>query len=268
MNNFALPLGALALAVASFAFYQTTRPVSATDSAGSVIADYLRSNPDVIAGIVSDSDVIRDYLMENPEVIMDAVQRLEEKKAAEAAKNDLRIVSDNAEALFNDGYSLISGNPEGDVTVVEFSDYNCGFCKRAHNEMEKFVKADGNVRVILKEFPILGPGSVVAARAALAVAEVAPEKQVAFSDALITHRGSHTEATVMTVAKRTGIDADALKLAMESEEIDKSIRATHALAEKLRITGTPAFIIGDEVIRGYVPADTLAGYAKRAREAG
>lgn len=237
------------------------------DTVGSAVADYMTANPGAAAA--PSGDAIRSYLLANPGVIVEAINVYEAQQKLAAAAADGDLVRANAEELFDDGFSMIRGNPDGDLTVVEFSDYNCGYCKRAHTEVEKFVEADGNIRLVIKELPILGAGSVLAARAALASrAQKDGELYPAFNDALMTHRGSHTEATVMAIATEVGLDIPALREDMEGEEVRSQINRTYDLARVLKINGTPAFIIGDEVIRGFIPAERLAEYAASEREEG
>ncbi len=277
-------LGAIALAVSGYVAYSTGNKRINVEPAvvHGAFTDYLVANPDTVGNSVTSymeanpgaasapsGDAIRGYLLANPEVIVEAMNAYEEKQKIAAAAADGELIETNAKEIFEDGYSIIRGNPDGDLTVVEFSDYNCGYCKRAHTEVEKFVKADGNIRLVIKEFPILGDGSVLSARAALASSaqkdgELYPE----FNDALMLHRGSHTEDTVMSIAEKVGLDVETLKKDMQGEEIRDQINRTYALAQKLKINGTPAFIIGDEVVRGFVPAAQLEIFAESAREEG
>ncbi|WP_295314077.1 thioredoxin domain-containing protein, partial [Roseobacter sp.] len=144
---------------------------------------------------------VRAYLLENPQVIMEAVNALEEQRAAAQAEADLSLVSDNADALFNDGFSWVGGNPDGDITVVEFMDYRCGFCKRAVSEVETLLRNDGNIRFIVKEFPILGEESVLASRFAMATKDVAgDEAYKAIHDALMAYGGPVDIASLRRVA--------------------------------------------------------------------
>jgi protein-disulfide isomerase len=232
------------------------------------VTSYLDARPGVVAA-APQGEAIREYLLTNPGVIVEAINAYEaQQKAAEAAA-DGNLITTNAKEIFEDGFSIVRGNPEGDITMVEFADYNCGFCKRAHTEVEKFIEADGNIRLIIKEFPILGDMSVLAAKAALASAmQDDGDKYPAFNDALMVHRGSHTEASVMAIASEVGLDVDKLKADMETDTIKDQINRTYALAQKLRINGTPAFIMGDQVVRGFVPADRLKALADTAREEG
>lgn len=247
--------GIVALGVGGYAAYQVRNlPVAETAIASG------QQN-------ISD-DQIRNYLMENPEVLIEAAAVYEQRQEAQEALADIRLIEENRENLINDGYSLVAGNPDGDITIVEFSDYNCGFCKRAHNEITRFIETDSNVRVVIKEFPILGPGSMIAARAAMAAKEIQPSLAQEFNDELMSHRGRHTEDSVMSIAQSVGLDRQDLMLAMLDPTIEKNIKQNYALAQTLNINGTPAFVIGDQVVRGFVPSERLAELTALAREDG
>jgi protein-disulfide isomerase len=201
---------------------------------------------------------IRAYLLDNPEVLMEAIAVLEERQAADQAANDTALIAANADALFDDGYSWVGGNPDGDVTIVEFSDYRCGYCRRAHPEVEELLSSDGNIRFILKEFPILGEASVISSRFAIATKMVAGDaayKQV--HDALIELRADPTEETLDAIATEAGLDADAIFVEMANPEIDRIIAENRALAQRLQINGTPTFVMGDQMYRGYLPLDAM-----------
>lgn len=201
---------------------------------------------------------VRAYLMENPEVIMEAVELLQTREAEEAAQADLNLVSQNADAIFNDGYSWVGGNPNGDITLVEFLDYRCGYCKRAHDEVAKLLKSDGNIRLIVKEFPILGDQSVLASRFAVATKQVAGnDNYKALHDALMEFNGDISLPALRRLASTFGLDADAIEARMNSEEVTREIAETRALAQELRISGTPTFVLEDEMLRGYLPYDQL-----------
>ncbi len=201
---------------------------------------------------------VRAYLMENPEVIMEAVELLQTREAEEAAQADLNLVSQNADAIFNDGYSWVGGNPDGDITLVEFLDYRCGYCKRAHDEVAKLLKSDGNIRLIVKEFPILGDQSVLASRFAVATKQVAGDDSYkALHDALMEFNGDISLAALRRLASTFGLDADAIEAHMDSDDVTREIAETRALAQELRISGTPTFVLEDEMLRGYLPFDQL-----------
>lgn len=209
---------------------------------------------------------VRAYLLENPEVIMEAVQVLEERQAAEQAQGDVQLIANNADAIFNDGYSWVGGNPEGDVTIVEFFDYRCGFCRRAHPEVAQLLEIDGNIRYIAKEFPILGENSVISSRFALAVREVAgDEAYEAAKETLIALNADMDDTVLRRLSDTLGLDADEVIAAMDSEDITAQLAKTRELAQALQINGTPSFVMGDQLIRGYVPLDAMQQIVAEAR---
>ncbi|QIE44773.1 DsbA family protein [Pseudohalocynthiibacter aestuariivivens] len=201
---------------------------------------------------------VRAYLMDNPEVIYEAVAVLQEREAAMQAANDGDLLADNADALFADGHSWIGGNPDGDITIVEFMDYRCGYCRKAFPEVEELLAADGNIRLIVKEFPILGEASVVSSRFAIATLQVAGDdayKQV--HEALIDFKGDASEVALGRLASSLGLDAAPILAHMGSDEVTAVIDANRALASKLDISGTPSFVMGSQMIRGYVPLEGM-----------
>ncbi len=232
--------------------------------AQTALSDAMQLDPEGRAVLRSE---IRRYLLEHPEVIMEAVKVLEDRREAAEADEARDLVSDNRDEIFDDGYSHVAGNPDGDVTVVEFIDYNCGYCKKAHEDVRKLVETDAGLRYVVKEFPILGPSSVTAAKAALAArAQQDGRLYMAFNDALMGHRGALTDAQVWSIAEDVGLDVEALKTAAESAEIKAQIERTYELAKKLQIQGTPTFVIGDELVRGYAPLDHMRDVVAAARE--
>lgn len=203
-------------------------------------------------------EAVREYLLDNPQVIMEAVAVLEERQQAQQAQADVTLVSDNRAAIFNDGFSFVGGNPDGDITLVEFMDYRCGFCKRAVPEVAKLLSSDGNIRLIIKEFPILGEQSVLASRFAIATKQIAGDAAYkAVHDALMAYNGDITMASLTRLATGLDLDAAAITDAMGSPEVTAEIVATRALAERLAITGTPTFVMQDELLRGFLPFDQL-----------
>jgi protein-disulfide isomerase len=201
---------------------------------------------------------VRAYLMDNPEVIIEAVNLMEQRKAEAQAQADLGLVAANADDIFDDGFSYVGGNPEGDITLVEFMDYRCGYCRRAKPEVAKLLKNDGNIRVIIKEFPILGEASMLSSRFAIATKQVAgDEAYIQVHDALMELNGDLTDVVLRRLADGFGLDADAILERMDSEEVTAEIAATRALAQKLQISGTPTFVLEDELLRGFLPADQM-----------
>ncbi|WP_296763793.1 DsbA family protein [Sediminimonas sp.] len=212
---------------------------------------------------------IRAYLLENPEVIMEAVAVLEQRQTAEQAQGDAQMIATNAEALFRDEDSWEGGNPDGDLTLVEFMDYRCGYCRRAAPEVNELVEGDGDIRFIVKEFPILGEQSVLASRFAIAVRQL--EGDAAYKqahDALIAFRGEIGRDTLARIAENLGLEAAPLLERMDSDAVSDVIARNHQLANRLQITGTPTFIFDDRMLRGYVPLDKMQEVAAQIRQDG
>ncbi|MBD3663045.1 DsbA family protein [Sulfitobacter sp. TSTF-M16] len=209
---------------------------------------------------------VRAYLMDNPQVIMDAVQVLQTREAEAKARADLDLVADNTDELFNDGYSWVGGNPDGDIVLVEFLDYRCGYCRRAHDEVAQLLETDGNIKLIVKEFPILGEQSVLASRWAVATKQVAGDDAYKdMNDALMTFPGDFTVPALRRVAETFGLDADAIEARMDAPEVTEEINKTRALAQKMQITGTPTFVMQDELLRGYLPLDAMLALVDNKR---
>lgn len=209
---------------------------------------------------------VRAYLMENPEIIMEAVEVLRQRDARAEADGDMQLVEDHSAEIFADGYSWIGGNLEGDITLVEFLDYRCGYCRRAHAEVKELVETDGNIRLIYKELPILGEDSVLASRFAVAVKHV--EGDDAYSnthDALMSMKGEVTLTALSRLAEALGLNAQAIMARMDDESVYQEIATTRALAGKLNISGTPTFVMQDELLRGYLPLDTMEALVNQKR---
>ncbi len=203
-------------------------------------------------------EAVRAYLLENPQVIMEAVAVLERRDAAEQVANDAALIATNREAIFNDPMSYIGGNPDGDVTFVEFVDYKCGYCRKAFPELQALLEADGNIRIIYKEFPILGEESLLASRFAVSAKLIGGDAAYGpLHDALMTMRGNMTEDSLVALAGELGIDGDAVLAGMTDPEVDAVLGENHALASRLQISGTPTFVIGEQLVRGYVPLDAM-----------
>ncbi|MBY5988468.1 DsbA family protein [Roseovarius atlanticus] len=214
-------------------------------------------------------DEVRAYLMENPEVIMEAVAVLEQREADAQAQSDKDLVAANADALFDDGHSWVGGNPDGDITLVEFLDYRCGYCKRAHPEVTNLLKEDGNIRFIVKEFPILGEQSVTASRFAIATQQVAGDDAYhAVSEALMAYSGDITEPALRRMAEPLDLPVDNIIAAMGSEEVTAVIEENHALGRALQISGTPSFVMENQMLRGYVPQAEMEMIADEIRNEG
>lgn len=206
-------------------------------------------------------EIVREYLLNNPEVLLDVSRALEAKqKQAEAEQRD-SVMKANADAIFRSPHDHVAGNPDGDVTLVEFFDYNCGWCKKGFPEVMAMIEQDKNLRVVLKEFPIFGGDSDYAAKAAIASRKQG--KYWELHTALLGHEGKVTRAVVDETAKGLGLDMAKLQADMESEETAQIIADNQVLAQSLAINGTPAFIIDTHLTPGYLPAaDLLAAVAE------
>jgi protein-disulfide isomerase len=210
---------------------------------------------------------VRAYLLENPEVLMEAIAVLEQRQAEEQIQSDRDRVSMNARELFEDADSWVGGNPEGDVTLVEFMDYRCSFCRRAHPEVQALVNGDGNIRYIVKEYPILGDESVAASRFAIAVRTVAGDRAYKdVHDRLITVRGTMNEETFARISDEMGLDTGAILIEMQNPDIDRIIQENYLLAQRLEISGTPSFVFQTDLVRGYVPLASMQGIVEAIRD--
>lgn len=201
---------------------------------------------------------VRAYLLENPEVLIEAMDVLQGRQEQSAAQRDLQMLSDNADRIYNSPGDWAGGNLEGDITVVEFMDYRCGYCKKAFADVEELVKTDGNIRFVLKEFPILGEASVLASKFAIAVRLLhGDDAYKAAHDELMVMRGDVTAETLARLAEDLGHDAAAVAAKMDAPEVVAIIEENHKLASLMEINGTPAFVIDQTMVRGYVPLDGM-----------
>ena len=233
----------------------TTSPLAALDLAAMTAAER-----------AAFQNEIRTYLLENPEVIMEAVAVLEERQAGQQADADASLVQVNGADLFEDANSFVDGNLEGDLTLVEFVDYRCGYCRKAHDEVAQLIEADGNIRFIVKEFPILGEASVVSSRFAVATKLVAgDEAYKAVSDALIKLKSDVEEPVLRALASSLSLDPDAILAKMESDEVTAVIAENRALGQRLNISGTPTFVMGNQILRGYMPLAQMQEIAEDIR---
>ncbi|MGI9477859.1 MAG: DsbA family protein [Hyphomicrobiaceae bacterium] len=209
--------------------------------------------------------IVREYLLKNPEVLVEVSAELDKRRKAEEADKQSRVLISEKKSIFRSPYDFVLGNPEGDITVVEYFDYNCGWCKRALDEVNKLTGADKNVRVVMKEFPIFGEHSTFAAKAALA--SIKQNKYWEFHTALMKAKQVTTTST-LTIAKSVGIDVDALKKEMADPQYDKTIQENSRIAQALGMQGTPGFIVDTRVNFGYVPADGLKNMIADIRKEG
>jgi protein-disulfide isomerase len=207
--------------------------------------------------------IIRDYLANNPEVLLDALQAAEDKLKSESKDKAAQALSARRRDLLDDPETPVGGNPKGDVSLVEFFDYRCPYCKQVEPALEALLGQDKQLRFVYKEFPVLGPDSVTASKAALAARKQG--KYDALHRALMGTKGQLDEATLLKVAQSIGLDSDRLKRDMAAPEIDRALKANLQLAEALDIRGTPGFVIGDEIVPGAIDLETLKTLIAAAR---
>jgi protein-disulfide isomerase len=209
--------------------------------------------------------IVKDYLLKNPEIIREALIELE-RRTAEAEKNrQKKLVAENQALLTDPKYAHIAGNEKGDITVVEFFDYNCPYCRQSLKDIEKLMDADKNVRVILKEYPILGKASTTAAMAALASRKQG--KYMEFHTALLSAKGRINDEQITKIAKSVGLDVEKLKADMKSADVIEAHKKNMEVGQKLGINGTPTFIFNDQVIPQVLPFEAMQQLIARIRKA-
>lgn len=212
---------------------------------------------------------VRAYLLENPEVIVEALEILQTREDAAATERDAMLVQAKSTEIFLSPTDWVGGNPDGDITLVEFMDYRCGYCRKAHDEVKSLVQTDGNIRYVIKEFPILGEGSLVSSQFAIAVRLL--HGDVAYKaahDALIDLRGDPTPETLGRLASSLGHDPAPIMAKMATDEVLSIISTNHALADAMEISGTPTFVLKDTMLRGYVPLEGMQEIVAGVRKDG
>jgi protein-disulfide isomerase len=228
---------------------------------GAALAAEDRSFDD--AQIETIEGVIRSYIRNNPEVIIDALRAYDQEQKRLASVAARQRMADRRQELERDAGDFVGGNPDGDISLIEFFDYRCPYCKRVLPQMVELRKSDKKLRIVYKEFPILGPDSVIASRAA--IASRAQGKYQAFHDAMMASRGKLTEAAVLQIAAEVGLDVERLLNDMQAPEVGDIIARNFSLAQALGITGTPSFVIGDNLVRGAVNGAELKRRIAEAR---
>jgi protein-disulfide isomerase len=206
--------------------------------------------------------VIKDYLMKNPEILRDALIELQRREKANEAAARKKVLEDESSPLYTSAFHAVVGNPKGKTTIIEFFDYNCGYCKRALDDLVKLMKSDPEVRVVLKDFPVLGPKSVEAALVAQGVKkQLKGEKFFDFHQKLLLAKGQIGKAQALAVAKDAGVNMDQLAKDMESAEARAAIEETMQIGDQLGISGTPAYVVNKDVVVGAVGFDELKARA-------
>lgn len=200
-------------------------------------------------------ELILETIRTNPEIVMEAIETLQAREAEAQAAAATEALSAQKGALQSDPNAPVLGNPDGDITIVEFFDYNCGYCRRVFPSVKELVEGDGNIRVVMREWPILGEESVFAARAALASRKQGKYEE--FHNALMGHEGRASQAMVLSLADDLGLDIDQLRADMNGAEVDAHIATSRQLTQSLGLNGTPAFVFGDQLIPGAIELEQM-----------
>jgi protein-disulfide isomerase len=211
--------------------------------------------------------IVRDYLVAHPEVLQEAMAELDKRQTAAEAEKHKDVVKQQAATIFSSPRQVNLGNPDGNVTFVEFFDYNCGYCKRAMSDMLTLLKDDPKLKIVLKEFPVLGPGSVEAAQVAVAVRmqDKTGRKYLEFHQKLLGGRGQADRAHALAVAKDIGMNMAQIDKDMQSPEVKATLEENFKLAEQLGLNGTPSYVIGDNVVVGAIGLQGLEEKINTAR---
>lgn len=213
-------------------------------------------------------EAIRSYLLENPGVLMEAIAVLEDRNQQNQAASDQKILRDQADKIYSNPNDWAGGNLQGNLTVVEFIDYRCGYCRKAYNEVEQLVETDGNLRIVIKEFPILGADSLASSKFAIAARRLGGDTAYKGAhDALIELQGPADDAALTEIAYYLGLDMQAVRAEMDSDAVAAIIRENHELASALQINGTPTFIVRESLVRGYLPLDAMRSVVDEQRRA-
>lgn len=213
-------------------------------------------------------EIIRSYLLENPEIMIEVQTALEAKQTALTAARQAKTLLDMNEKIYNSQHQMIIGDPDAKITVVEFFDYNCGFCKRAMDDMYRIVKENTDVKFVMKEFPVLGENSLQAHRVSLALINKYPEKYDEFHKTLLGATGGKNGARAMEMAISLGADEAIMATEMNNPELTTAVQEVYEIADGLGITGTPSYIIGDKVVFGAVGYERLMPQINNLRKCG
>lgn len=236
--------------------------------AASALALCLAATPLTAQDMTRDQvqELVLQTIRDNPEIVMEAIETLQAREAQAQADAAKAVLTANRAALENDPNAAILGNPDGDVTIVEFFDYNCGYCRRVYGDVKALLAADSNIKLVMREWPILGDESVYAARASLA--SRAQGKFDEFHVALMEHQGRANEASVMQIAADLGLDVDRLRADMDAPEVTAHIQTSMQLTQALGLNGTPAFIFGSQLVPGAIELEQMQSLVEDMRDAG
>lgn len=236
-----------------------------------VRADDTTGDSAAYAGMTSEEKqrfnaLIRQYILDHPDVVIESLQAYQARqRAAEQQESQAALVALKDE-IENDPSAPVAGNAQGDVTIVEFFDYRCGYCKQVLPSIRKLIETDGNIRYVFKEFPVLGPESVTAARAALAVWNLQPDKYFPFHTALMQVRGGLTEQRILDIAEQLGLDPARVRDGMDDPRVEETLKKNVALAGQIKVNGTPAFVIGGQLVPGAIDLATIKQLVEAARQ--
>lgn len=210
-------------------------------------------------------ELIRKYLIEEPEVLLEAMEALENKNAGATAEQAQTAILENWDALTKSPNSYVGGNLNGNVSIVEFFDYNCGYCKQAMEAVMEVVKDDGNIRLVLKEFPILSENSTIASEMAIAALKQGNDKYLTFHTLLMENKGKLTDDKLTDLATESGLSLEQLQADMKAPEVQATIEESYMLARAIGIRGTPGFVIGEKLYPGAASVETLKKVVAEAR---
>ena len=239
-------LGALGLAAATSMSFAATQAPAAPQAAATTGSAVFNATQKQAIG-----DIIHSYLVQNPEVLIEAMQAFQVKQQQKQVSQALPKIQANAKKLFDDPASPIAGNSKGSVVLVEFYDFRCPHCKDATKSVEKLIKANPNLKVVYKDFPIFGGASLTAAKASLVAYKMDPSKYQAFHHALMTVKDQLTDESVMSLAKKAGYNVDAMKKEMDQPWVDNQVRSTVAVGAAIGVNATPMFVIGNPSAQKY-----------------
>ena len=235
--------------------------LASTAMRGTAVRDYLASHPEDVQRIV------KDYFINNPTALKEIIEAALAGSGTQPDQVDkAAAIQSNAQQLYSSPHQVTLGNPDGDITVVEFFDYNCGYCRRAVGDMLTLLKDDRKLRIVLKELPILSPGSGEAARVAIAVRMQDATKYLDFHQKLFEAPGQANKEKALSAAKLAGLDLDRIEKDMTSDEIAQTLTESQKLAQALGIDGTPCYVIGDSLVLGAVGVDALKEKIQSARD--
>ncbi len=254
---FSAGLAAAAIVAAGPATVYGAEPSSATKSS---VGDAMA--PEQKAAF---EEMIRAYILDHPEVVVESLQRWQELQKAESDERAKAALAEHRDLLENNPAAPVAGNAKGDVTIVEFFDYRCGYCKRVFPAIQELIETDGNIRYVFKEFPILGPDSMVASKAAQAVWFIDPDRYLDFHAALMGARGALNEARILDLAEKVGLDRAEVKKGMDDPQVAETLAGNLGLGRALGVNGTPAFVIGGELVPGAIDLDAMKELVAEAR---